>query len=113
MQCFLDVYSTYLNFFLNFHSFHYFFQVRKVLKGVKVEANHQGVRRYKITGLSNQPVRDITYVINLGTLDLYKTVRLYLHELISFLIKRMYSFNFYIPGIGLKGFFLYGGCFIN
>ncbi|PHT30078.1 Protein argonaute 1A [Capsicum baccatum] len=39
-------------------------KVRKVLKGVKVEANHQGVRRYKITGLSNQPVRDITFSVD-------------------------------------------------
>lgn len=64
----LDVYSTYLKNVLNDQFFSLFFQVKKVLKGVKVETTHQGgIRRYRISGLSPRPVSELMYVTNLGT----------------------------------------------
>nr|WGH50461.1 argonaute 5 [Nicotiana benthamiana] len=39
-------------------------KVRRVLKGVKVEVSHQGIRRYRISGLSAQPVKEIMFSID-------------------------------------------------
>lgn len=44
--------------------FTFFFQVRKVLKGVKVEATHQG-RHYRITGLTPKSSSQMMYVTSL------------------------------------------------
>ncbi|XP_055830297.1 protein argonaute 5-like [Solanum dulcamara] len=39
-------------------------KVKKVLKGVKVEVSHQGIRRYRISGLSNRPARELMFSVD-------------------------------------------------
>ncbi|MCD9641208.1 argonaute 5 [Datura stramonium] len=39
-------------------------KVKKVLKGVKVEVRHQGIRRYRISGVSAQPVKEIMFSVD-------------------------------------------------
>jgi len=35
-------------------------QIKKALRGVKVQVNHgQNIRRYKVTGLTKEPLRDL------------------------------------------------------
>ncbi|XP_060174066.1 protein argonaute 5 isoform X2 [Lycium barbarum] len=41
-------------------------KVKRVLKSVKVEVRHSGIRRHKITGVSAQPVRDIMFSDDTG-----------------------------------------------
>lgn len=41
-------------------------QVKRVLRGVKVEVTHRGNfrRKYRISGLTSQPTRELVYVSN-------------------------------------------------
>ncbi|KAK4375931.1 hypothetical protein RND71_006608 [Anisodus tanguticus] len=39
-------------------------KVKRVLKGVKVEVRHSGIRRYKISGVSDRPVKEIMFSVD-------------------------------------------------
>lgn len=52
-----------------------FNQVKKALRGVKVEVTHRGNirRKYRISGLTSQPTRELMYILVTFTIHFYHT----------------------------------------
>ncbi|KAM5570275.1 protein argonaute 1B-like [Rosa sericea] len=62
-------------------------KIKKALRGIKVEVTHRGLmrRKYRITGLTSQPTRELTFPLDeRGTM---KSVVDYFHETYGFIIK--------------------------
>ncbi|XP_062026356.1 protein argonaute 1B-like [Rosa rugosa] len=62
-------------------------KIKKALRGIKVEVTHRGHmrRKYRITGLTSQPTRELTFPLDeRGTM---KSVVDYFHETYGFIIK--------------------------
>lgn len=57
--CFLDI-----SFNLEYNWDAY--QIKRALRGVKVEVTHRGNvrRKYRVSGLTSQPTRELVYVLN-------------------------------------------------
>lgn len=93
-----------------------YLQIKKALRGVKVEVTHRGNmrRKYRITGLTSQTTRDLMYVFL--NLDDFIAVFLLLFFIFAVLMHKSYFvcllinlFYFFCHVLLHKGFQLMGG----